>query len=225
MTRWRAPVAEAIGTGLLLFVIVGSGVAAERLSADGAVQLLAHALVVGLGLGVLVLLFQTVSGSHFNPSVTLVFWRTGGVSGPEAIRFVGAQLLGAMVGVIAANLTFNLAAATISTQERAGLDLILAEAVATFVLVLVILALVRTGRASAVPAAVGAWVAVIVFATSSTGFANPAVTIGRVFTDSYTGIAPASVIGFVVVQLLAGVAAAPVARVFYPDPIPAASPK
>lgn len=207
----RAMVAEAVGTGLLLYLIVGSGIAAEQLGVDPVIQLFSHAVVVGLGLAALIAVFQTVSGSHFNPTVTIAFWRTAGVGGREAFGFIGAQLAGAVLGVVLANFTFEMGLLEVSTNARTGLGLTVAEAVATFVLVLAILALVRTGRHAAVPAVVGAWVAAIVFATSSTGFANPAVTVGRIFTDSYTGIAPASVSAFLIAQVVAGLAAAGVA--------------
>lgn len=216
----RETLAEGTGTALLLYVIVGSGIAAERLGDDAAVQLLAHGLVVGLGLGALIAIFQTVSGSHFNPSVTLAFWRSGDVSGSQAVRYLIAQLIGAMSGVVLANLTFELDAVAVSSTTRGGVGLAVAELIATFVLVLSILALVRTDRTGAVPAVVGAWVAAVVFATSSTGFANPAVTVARVLTDSYTGIAPASIPGFLVSQLVAGIAAAVVATRTFSKPVP-----
>lgn len=216
----RQLLAEGVGTGLLLYVIVGSGIAAETLTGDGGVQLFAHAVVVGLGLGVLIAMFQTVSGSHFNPSVTLAFWRTKELQPGPAAGYVMAQVLGGTLGVILANLSFARPAVSISGTARSGAGLIVAEAMATFVLVLVILALVRTERSSLVPAAVGAWVAAIVFATSSTGFANPAVTMSRILTDSYTGIAPSSVVAFLVAQLLAGLGAASAAIHLYPKTAP-----
>lgn len=209
--------AEGLGTALLLYVIVGSGIAAETLGDDGVTQLLAHALVVGLGLGVLIAMLQTVSGAHFNPSVTLAFWRTRAISRAAALAYSMAQIGGGILGVVVANITFARSAISISATSRNGFGLIVAEAIATFVLVLVILALVRTGRPTMVPAAAGAWVAAIVFATSSTGFANPAVTVSRVLTDSYSGIAPSSVLGFLVAQLLAGLAAGPLVNLFYPE--------
>lgn len=212
--------AEGMGTGLLLYVIVGSGIAAESLSGDHALQLLSHALVVGLALAVLIVLFQPVSGSHFNPSVTLGFWMTRAVGRRTAFVYFVAQVFGGIAGVVLANVTFDLPALAVSTTARDGIGQLAAEAVATFVLVLVILCLVRAGRDAAVPAAVGAWVATIVFASSSTGFANPAVTVARTLTDSYTGIAPASVAGFLAAQLLAGLAAALVAPRFDPDTYP-----
>lgn len=214
----RKLIAEALGTGLLLFIIVGSGIAAQNLGTDGATQLLAHALVVGIGLGVLILLFQSVSGSHFNPAVTLAFWRSDEVDTSCATGYVLFQLVGALAGVGAANLTFGEQVFAVSRTARDGFGLVLAEGIATFVLVLVILALVRVGRPSAIPAAVGGWVAAIVFATASTGFANPAVTVARIFTDTYTGIDPTSVWAFLAAQLVAGLLAVPVAKVLYPTP-------
>jgi glycerol uptake facilitator-like aquaporin len=215
----RSSIAEALGTGLLLYIIVGSGIAAETLGGDATTQLLAHALAVGLGLGVLIAIFQTASGSHFNPAVTFAFWRSGTVDTRSAAGYAFAQVGGAFAGMVMAHLSFEMAAVSISGSVRAGPGLLLAEAVATFVLVFAILALVRTGRAGLVPATVGAWVAAIVFATSSTGFANPAVTVARVFTDSYTGIAPGSVVGFLVAQALAALIAAPLAQYLFPDPV------
>jgi glycerol uptake facilitator-like aquaporin len=210
--------AEALGTSLLLYVIVGSGIAAETLSDDSGLRLFAHAISVGLGLGALIAMLQTVSGSHLNPSVTLAFWRTTSMEGREASRYIAAQVIGAIAGVLAANVSFNTALFSISTTRRGGLGLVGAEAVTTFILVLVILALARTGRPRAIPIAVGAWVAAAVYATSSTGFANPAVTIARIFTDTFTGIAPSSVPAFLAAQVIAGFAAASVATVFYPEP-------
>ena len=215
MTRDVA--AEWLGTTLLLFVIVGSGIAARELGSDGAGQLFAHAVAVGLALSVLILMFQTVSGSHFNPAVTIGFWRQGSMNGPTALRYVAAQLVGAVSGVVLANLSFGVPAVSIATTERTGFGSALSEGVGTFVLVLLILALVQSGRATAIPAAVGAWIAAIVFATSSTGFANPAVTIARMFSDTYTGIAPSSVPTFLVAQLVAALLAVPVAKALYPS--------
>jgi arsenate reductase len=214
----RELLAEGLGAGLLLFVVVGSGIAAQDLGTDGATQLLAHALVVGLGLGALILLFQSVSGAHFNPAVTLAFWRTGRIDPGSASGYVLAQLVGGLAGVGLANLTFGEQVFAVSATARDGFGLVLAEGIATFVLVLVILALVRVGRPSAIPAAVGGWVAAIVFATASTGFANPAVTVARIFTDTYTGIDPTSVWAFLAAQLVAGLLAVPVAKLLYPTP-------
>lgn len=214
----RRLLAEAVGTALLLYVIVGSGIAAESNAADPGVQLFAHAITVGLGLGGLIAMFQGVSGAHLNPSVTLAIWRVRSIEGREATRYVSAQVIGAIAGVVAASLSFGAGAVSVSTTARGGLGVVFAEAIATFVLVLMVLVLVRTDRARAVPIAVGAWVAAAVFATSSTGFANPAVTVARIFTDTYAGIAPASVPAFVMAQLMAGLAAAALAIALCPEP-------
>jgi glycerol uptake facilitator-like aquaporin len=211
--------AEGLGTGLLLFVVVGSGIAAQGLGQEPGTQLFTHAVVVGLGLAALIAMFQPISGSHFNPAVTLAFWRSGDISLGEALRYVVTQLAGAVLGVIAANVTFGITAVSLSETVRSGIGLVTAEAIGTFVLVLSILLLERTARAGLVPAVVGAWVAAIVFATSSTGFANPAVTIARVLTDSYTGIAPASVLAFVAAQLVAGLLAALIVPALFPRPV------
>lgn len=206
---------EALGTALLLYVIVGSGIAAETLTSDQALQLFAHAAAVGLGLGVLIAMFQTVSGSHFNPAVTLAFWRTGMMGRAESVRYVSAQIAGAIIGVAAANLSFGEQVIAIASTSRDGIGQIIAETIATFVLVLVILALVRTNRPGLVAPVVGAWITAAVFATSSTGFANPAVTVARIFTDTYTGITPASVPGFLTAQLIASFLAAAAALLLY----------
>ncbi|HEX6285844.1 MAG TPA: aquaporin [Acidimicrobiia bacterium] len=213
----RKLVAEALGTALLLYVVVGSGIVAQQLVGDPGVGLLAHALAVGLGLGVLVAMLQAVSGAHFNPSVTLAFWRLRAIGRSQAAGFAAAQVAGGIVGVALANWSFGEAPIALSSSERDGAGLLVAEAIATFVLVLVIVALVRTGRSQSVPAAVGAWVAAAIFATSSTGFANPAVTLARAFTDTFTGIAPGSVPAFIAAQLLAGLLAALAALAIYPN--------
>ena len=217
--RGRQLGGEFLGTALLLFIVVGSGIAAERLSADGAVQLVVHAVAVGAGLGALISLFAPVSGAHFNPSVTLGLTWTGEAERSAAVPYVVVQLLGAFLGVVAANLTFGEAAIAISETDRTGFGQAGSEFVGTFVLVLLIIGLVRTGRTSMVPAAVGAWVAAIIIGTSSTGFANPAVTIARMFTDTYTGIAPASVPAFLAAQVLAAVTAGICGMLLFRTPV------
>lgn len=193
--------AEGLGTGLLLYVVVGSGIAVERLGADPASGLFVHAAVVGAALAVLIAMFISVSGSHFNPAVTLAMWRSGRATGRLAGGYVVVQLAGAVIGVVAAHLSFEVDPVSLAAVERSGAGRVLAELIATLVLVAVILILVDTGRTTSIPAAVGAWVATIVVATSSTGFANPAVTVARIFSDSYTGIAPRWVPGFVLAQV------------------------
>jgi len=215
----RRLLAEAIGTATLLSVIVGGALMAARLGGDDTARLLAQAIVVGCALGVAIAIFQPISGSHFNPSVTVAFWRAGTLTGSDTLRYVGAQLIGAVTGVVAANATFGDSTVAVSEVERSGLGLLGAEAIATFMLVLVILMLVRSDRPTLVPVAVGAWVAAIIFATASTGFANPAVTVSRALTSSEAGIAPVSVVPFVVVQLAAGLVAVPLATQMFPQPI------
>jgi glycerol uptake facilitator-like aquaporin len=205
----RSTSAEFAGTALLLTLIVGSGTQVERLGSDPTAQLLAHAVAVGAGLAVLVAVFLPVSGSQFNPVVTLVAWATGAMPRRLVPYHLVAQVLGAFTGVAVANLTFGGSAFAVATTDRSGF--FGAEALATFSLVLAIFGLVRAGRTEWLPAAVGGIVAAGMLATASTGFANPAVAVARTLTDSYTGIAPNSVAPFVAAQLvggaLAGVAA------------------
>jgi glycerol uptake facilitator-like aquaporin len=214
----RSSFGEALGTALLLYVIVGSGIAAESLTTDAGLQLFTHAIAVGLGLGALIAMFQSVSGAHFNPAVTLAFWRTKTIDGATATTYIVAQVIGAITGVAAAHLSFQKTVVGVSSTARNGIGLVMSEALATFVLVLMILALVRTDRPNAIPAGVGAWVACAVFATSSTSFANPAVTLARIFTHTYTGIAPGSAPAFLAAQVVAGLLAAAAVMLLYPSP-------
>jgi arsenate reductase len=195
--------AELLGSALLAAVVVGSGIAAQRLSPDDVgLQLLENALATALGLPVLILMFATVSGSHFNPVVTLVDVLTGGRRWTDAAGYVPAQIIGCIGGAILANLMFGDPAVSISTTERLTPGTFLAEVVATAGLILVIFVLARTERHPLVPWAVGAYIGAAYFFTSSTSFANPAITIGRVFSDTFAGIAPASAPGFIAAQLV-----------------------
>lgn len=212
---WRRLVAEALGTGLLVTVVVGSGVMATRLSSDVGLQLLANSTSTAMGLAVLILAFGPVSGAHFNPVVSLVDWwlgrRTGhGLNAGRVAAYMVAQVVGAVLGAILANLMFGLSAVTWSQHTRNGAALWLGEVVATGGLILLIFALARSGRTSVAPAAIGAYIGAAYWFTSSTSFANPAVTVGRAFTDTFAGIAPSSVPGFLVAQIvgmLVGIAA------------------
>lgn len=210
----RALAAEFLGTALLLSAVVGSGIAT---SSDGAVstQLFQHAVVVGLALVVLILVFGPVSGAHFNPVVTIADWWFGGISSPRAARYVIVQVAGAATGVVVTNAMFGATALAVSATPRAGLGLVGAEVVATAGLVLVIFALVRSDRTGAVPGAVGAWVGAAIFFTASACFANPAVTLARALTDTWTGIAPGSVPGFLLGQAVGLVVAIPLVQWFY----------
>lgn len=215
----RRLVAEFLGTALLLVAVVGSGIIT---SSDGAAstQLFQHAVAVGLALTALILVFGPVSGAHFNPVVTLVDWWFGGLPGVLAARYVAVQVTGAVVGTVLTHLSFGLSVATLSGNTREGIGMAVAETIATGGLLLVIFALVRTGQHGAIPGAVGAWIAAAIFFTSSASFANPAVTLARALTDTYTGIAPMSVPAFLVGQALGMVGSALLIRWMY-APTPA----
>jgi arsenate reductase len=215
--------AELVGTALLVATVVGSGIMAARLSTDIGLQLLENSIATALGLGVLILLFQPVSGAHFNPVVSMVDWWLGrrggsGLTLPELAGYLAAQVAGAVAGAILANVTFDLAAVDWSSTVRSAPHLWVGETVATFGLVLLVFGLVRSGRASAAPAAVGAYIGAAYWFTSSTSFANPAVTIGRGFTDTFAGISPGSIAAFVTVQVMGAVLAAVIVTAFYPLP-------
>jgi glycerol uptake facilitator-like aquaporin len=197
--RSRAAFAEALGTAALLYVVVGSGIAVDRLGGDPAGGLFFHAAAVGLGLAALIAGMADVSGAHFNPAVTLAFWRRGDVKGRTAGGYVVAQIVGGLAGVAAAHLAFDTAIVSIATSGRGGFGRLVSEAIGTFWLVLIIIRLTDL-RPAWVPAAVGGWVATMVFSTASTGFLNPAVTLARMLTDTYSGIAPSHTMGFIAAQ-------------------------
>jgi glycerol uptake facilitator-like aquaporin len=206
----RRVAAEALGTGLLVAVVVGSGIQATELSHDAGVQLLADSLATVFGLGVLITLFGPVSGAHFNPAVTLAVWFTGhrtgtGPSLREVAAYVPAQIAGAIGGAVLADAMFGRPLARFSGHDRSAGHLLLGEVVATAGLVLLVLGLERAGRAALAPVAVASYIGAAYWFTSSTSFANPAVTVGRAFTDTFAGIAPASVTPFVGAQLLGAV--------------------
>jgi glycerol uptake facilitator-like aquaporin len=224
----RRALAEGLGTGLLVAIVVGSGIMAARLSpGDVGLQLLENSTATALGLGVLILMLGPVSGAHFNPVVTLADFalgrRTGsGVDPVTAAVFISAQIAGGIGGAVLANLMFALPAATASTHTRTGAHLWLGEVVATAGLVLLVFSLARTGRGQYGPAAVGAYIGAAYWFTSSTSFANPAVTIARAFTDTFAGIAPGSIPGFVAAQLLGAAVGAALAAALFPHrPTPA----
>jgi arsenate reductase len=218
----RRLTAEGVGTAFLVAVVVGSGIYAQRLSPDDVgLQLLENSIATGAGLVALILAFGPVSGAHFNPVVTLADRILGGLDTRDAIAYIAVQVVGACAGAVVANLMFALPAVTLSTQHRSGTDLWLGEFIATFGLVLVILGVVRNGRASVAPFAVGAYITAAYWFTSSTSFANPAVTVGRTLTDTFAGIAPASAPAFIAFELLGGLAAVALGRYLHPG-IPAA---
>jgi glycerol uptake facilitator-like aquaporin len=226
----RRLLAEFTGTGLLVTVVVGSGIAASRLTSDGALRLLISSLVTALGLAVLVVVFIQVSGAHFNPVVTTADWllarRTSrryhlGLAG----AVMACQTIGAISGTALADAMFAEPILRPSHHHRGGAPVLLSEAVATAGLVLVIVTLARTGRVQQVGWAVGAWIGAAYWFTASTSFANPAVTIGRALTSTYAGIAPASVPAFIAAQFAGGVIGTLLAISVYPQrgPSPASA--
>ncbi len=213
----RRLVAEALGTALLIIAVIGSGIMASRLSpTDVGLQLLENAAATAGALIGLILMFGAVSGAHFNPVVTLVDRLFGTISSRDAGLYVVAQTLGGCIGAVIANLMFSLPAVEWSTHTRSSGALWLSEVVATVGLLLVIHGCVRTGRANAVPYAVGVWIGGAYWFTSSTSFANPAVTVARMLSDSFAGIEPASAPMFVVMQLIGALLAFALIRFLYP---------
>ena len=201
----RRLLAESLGSAALTAIVVGSGIAAQRLSPrDVGLELLENAIVTGLGLYVLIVVFARVSGAHFNPVVTLVSAASRGVAWRDVPAYVLAQVLGCVLGAMTANAMFSRALISLSTHHRASGAHLLGEAIATAGLVVVIFALVRTRQQTLVAAAVGCYIAAAYFFTSSTSFANPAITVGRMFSNSFAGIAPASAPAFIIAQLLGG---------------------
>lgn len=215
----RRLAAEALGSGLLVVAVVGSGIAASRLSSDDVgLQLLENAAATAAALIGLILMFGSVSGAHLNPVVTLLDRALGTISGRDAGLYVVAQVVGACVGTVVANLMYELPAVELSTTERSSPALWLSEVLATVTLLLLIQGCVRTGRANVIPFAVGAWIGGAYWFTSSTSFANPAVTVARTLSDSFAGIAPASAPMFIAMQLVGAVVAFGLVRLFYPHP-------
>ncbi|MFC7587826.1 aquaporin [Nonomuraea antimicrobica] len=211
MNLARRALAEFTGTAALVAVVVGSGVMATGLSRDVGVQLLANSLATAAGLAVLIVVLAPVSGAHFNPVVTLAAWFLArreadpAVRGRELAAYLPAQAAGALAGAVLANAMFGLPAVQLSTRDRSAPHLLLGEVVATAGLIVVVFALARQGRPALAPAAVGGYIGAAYWFTSSTSFANPAVTLGRAVTDTFAGIAPASVPGFVAAQLAGAV--------------------
>ena len=220
----RRLLAEYLGSAFLAAIVIGSGIAAQELSPDDTgLALLENAAATAAGLYATILMFGPVSGGHFNPVVSLVDAWFGGLRRRDALAYIPAQVAGCVSGAVLANAMFALAAVSISTHHRASPAHLLAEVVATLGLLLVIFSLARTGRTATAPAAVGAYIGAAYWFTSSTSFANPAITVGRMFSDTFAGIAPASVPVFVVAQLVGGAVAIVVIRALYPDVGPAAA--
>jgi glycerol uptake facilitator-like aquaporin len=219
---WRRLLAECLGSAFLAAVVIGSGIAAQQLSpGDVGLQLFENAAATAAGLFAIILMFGGVSGAHFNPVVSLVDATFGGLAWRDALAYVPAQVAGCVGGAVIANLMFSKAAVSISIQHRASGPHFLSEIVATLGLVLVIFALARSGRSRSAPAAVGAYIGAAYFFTSSTSFANPAITVGRMFSNTFAGIAPSSGAVFIAAQVVGGVLAVLVIKALYPDVTPA----
>lgn len=217
--------AEAVGTGALVAVVVGSGAMAQRLSTDVGLQLFENAAATGAALFVLIAVFSSVSRAHFNPVVTMVAAFGDRAGWTDPLVRVGAQVLGALAGVVVANLMFELPVVGPATSLRDGGAVLFAEVVATFGLTVVVFGLLRAGRQTLVAPAVGAYIAAAYFFTASTSFANPAVTIGRALTDSFAGIHPSSVPAFIGAQVVGALAGWLLVRALWPaadrpDPLP-----
>jgi arsenate reductase len=218
----RRTLAEFLGTGLLVTVVVGSGIAAQSLSTDVGIELLENAVVTAAGLAVLILIFGPISGGHFNPVISAADWllgrrRNNGLAAVDLPAYVFAQLAGAVGGAMLADAMFDRDLVAWSQRHRDGAHLWLGEVVATAGLVLLVVSLARTERTSAAPWAVGSYIGAAYWFTSSTSFANPAVTLGRAFTDTFAGIAPHSVPGFVGAQIVGGAVALALAAALSPD--------
>jgi arsenate reductase len=214
---WRRLAAELLGSAFLAAIVVGSGIAAQRLSpGNTGMQLLENAAATAAGLFAVILMFGAVSGAHFNPVVSLADAAFGGLSWPRAAAYLPAQVAGCTLGAVVANLMFGLSAVSLSTKHRASAAHFLAEVVATVGLLLVIFALARSGRSRSAPAAVGAYIGAAYWFTSSTSFANPAITIGRMFSDTFAGIAPGSAPTFIAAQVVGALLAVVVIKLLYP---------
>jgi arsenate reductase len=219
---WRRLLAELLGSAFLAAVVVGSGIAAQRYSpGNTGLELLENAAATAAGLFAIILMVGPVSGGHFNPVVSFVDAAFGGLSWRDAAAYLPVQVAGCIGGAVLANLMFALPAVSISTKDRATPAHFLSEIVATLGLIVVIFALARSGRSRSAAAAVGAYIGAAYFFTSSTSFANPAIAVGRMFSDTFAGIAPASVPTFIAAEIVGGALAVLVIRMLYPRMSPA----
>jgi glycerol uptake facilitator-like aquaporin len=213
----RRLVAEFVGTAFLLAAVVGSGIMAEDLTDDVGLQLLQNAFATAGVLVALILAFGPASGAHFNPAVTIADRVFGGIDTRTAVGYVVAQVSGGIVGVVVANAMFDLALVDWSTKDRSAGHLVFADGIATLGLLLVIFGVVRSGKPTLAAFSVGGYIAGAYYFTSSTSFANPAVTVARMFSDTFAGIEPSSAPGFIAAQLVATAVAIALIRVVYPD--------
>jgi glycerol uptake facilitator-like aquaporin len=214
---WRRLAAEFIGSAFLAAVVIGSGIAAQQLSPGNiGLELLENAAATAAGLYALILMVGPVSGAHFNPVVSFVDAAFGGLTWRDAASYLPAQVGGCCAGAVVANVMFSRAAVSLSTHHRATGPHFLSEIVATLGLIVVIFALARSGRSSSAPAAVGAYIGAAYFFASSTSFASPAITVGRMLSNSFAGIAPSSAPVFIGAQVIGGLLAIGVIKVLYP---------
>ena len=219
---WRRLLAELLGSAFLAAIVIGSGIAAQKLSPGNVgLELFENAAATAVGLFAIILMFGPVSGAHFNPVVSFVDAAFDGLSWRDAFAYLPAQVVGCTMGAVIANLMFSKGVVSISTHHRATPAHFLSEIVATLGLILVIFALARSGRSRSAPAAVGAYIGAAYFFTSSTSFANPAITVGRMFSNTFAGIAPTSMPTFVGAQIVGGVIAFVVIKILYPGVTPA----
>jgi glycerol uptake facilitator-like aquaporin len=215
---WRRAFAEFLGSAFLAAVVIGSGIAAQRLSpGDIGLQLFENATATAVGLVAIILTFGPVSGAHFNPVVSLADRAFGGLSTRDAIAYIPAQVGGCCCGAVVANRMFHLPFVELSTKSRTGGGLWMAEIVATIGLLLVIFAVMHSGRAGVAPFAVGAYIGGAYFWTASTSFANPAIVVGRMLSNTFAGIMPSSGPGFIVAELVGLILAVGIIKVLYPD--------
>ncbi|MCM3885073.1 MIP/aquaporin family protein [Frankia sp. R82] len=213
----RRLIAEALGSALLTALVVGSGIAAQQLSpGQTGLQLVENAAATAVGLYAIILMVGPVSGAHLNPVVTVVDAAFGGLPWRDAAAYLPAQIAGCVGGAVLANLMFARSAVSIAAHHRASGAHLLAEVVATAGLILLIFSLARTGRGERAPAGVGAYIGAAYWFTSSTSFANPAISVGRMFSDTFAGIAPASVPAFIAAQLAGGTLGYGLVRLLYP---------
>jgi glycerol uptake facilitator-like aquaporin len=214
---WRRLLAELLGSAFLAAAVIGSGIAAQRLSPGATgLELLESAAATAAALFAIIVMFGPVSGGHFNPAVSFADAAFGGLPWRDAAAYLPAQVAGCIGGAVLANLMFAQAAVSISAKHRASAAHFLSEIIATLGLIVVIFALARSGRSRAAPAAVGAYIGAAYFFTSSTSFANPAITVGRMFSATFAGIAPSSAPAFIAAQAIGGAVAVVVVRVLYP---------
>ena len=203
LTSLQLSLTEFIGTAVLLMIVIGSGIQAQELTADNALRLLANSIATGLGLAILILKFGPISGAHFNPVVTIISLTQKRITLKKSILYIIAQIIGAIIGVMTANIIFDKDVISISSTTRNSTGLVVSEIIATIGLLITIFGLQRMQKDKLVAPAVGAYITAAYWVTSSTSFANPAVTIARVFSNTFAGISPSSVLPFIAAQLIA----------------------